>query len=237
MCDSFKIDPKILMPKPGKENYNSTRSYRPITLESIISKFFQRTIAGWLIWRLGVSNGFANTQDAYRKQHSGTQSMIRVINSLKEAKSKKEYSVAVFMDFESCFEKVWRAGLLYKATKIGICERMFMYLYNHITDRKFYLRVNKETSDWMTSKFGIPQGGVLSPLLSILYTGDTMIKVKSKTHSEFADDNTVVTHGQNIDEFSEIAMEDSKEVITIWCPKWNMEISPKKTDVVGFSTT
>ena len=82
ICDSFKIDPKILMPKPGKENYNSTRSYRPITLESIISKIFQRTIAGRLIWRLEVSNGFANTQDAYRKQHSGTQSMIRVINSL-----------------------------------------------------------------------------------------------------------------------------------------------------------
>ena len=160
--------------------------------------------------------------------------MIRVINSLQEAKSKKEYSVAVFMDFESCFEKVWRAGLLCKATKLGICGRMLMYLYNYITDRKFYLRVNKETSDWMTSKVGIPQGGVLSPLLCNLYTGDTMDNVKSKTHSEFADDNTVVTHGQNIDEVSEIAMEDSKEVITVWCPKWNMEISPEKTEVMVF---
>ena len=67
-----------------------------------------------------------------------------------------------------------------------------------------------------------------------LYTGDTMDNVKSKTHSEFADDNTVVTHGQNIDEVSEIAMEDSKEVITVWCPKWNMEISPEKTEVMVF---
>ena len=61
-----------------------------------------------------------------------------------------------------------------------------------------------------------------------------MDNVKSKTHSEFADDNTVVTHGQNIDEVSEIAMEDSKEVITVWCPKWNMEISPEKTEVMVF---
>ena len=76
--------------------------------------------------------------------------MSRVINSIQEAKSKKEYSVAVFMDFESCFEKVWRAGLLYKATKIGICGRMLMYLYNYMVDRKFYLIVNKEISEWTT---------------------------------------------------------------------------------------
>ena len=60
---------------------------------------------------------------------------------------------------------------------------------------------------------------VLSPLLCNLYTGDAMNSVKSKTHSEFADDNTVVTHGQNLDEVSEIATEDSKEIITFWCPK------------------
>ena len=44
-----------------------------------------------------------------------------------------------------------------------------------------------------------------------------------------------IEDGQNIDEVSEIAMEDSKEVITVWCPKWNMEISPE-TEVMVFST-
>ena len=54
-----------------------------------------------------------------------------------------------------------------------------MYLYTCTTDRKFYLRVNKETSEWMASKFGIPQGAALSPLLCNLYTGDAMDTVKS----------------------------------------------------------
>ena len=53
-----------------------------------------------------------------------------------------------------------------------------MYLFIYITDIKFYLRVNKETSEWMTSKFGIPQGAVLSPLVCIMYTGDAMDNVK-----------------------------------------------------------
>ena len=61
-----------------------------------------------------------------------------------------------------------------------------------------------------------------------------MDNAKSTTHSEFADDNTVVTHGKNIDEVSEIAMGDSKEIIAVWCPKWNMKTSPEKTEMMGF---
>ena len=82
--------------------------YRPITLESVISKIFQRTIARRLIWRLDISNGFAPTQDAYRKQ---------VVNSIQEAKSKNEYNIAVFMDFESCFEKSVESRIVIQGSK------------------------------------------------------------------------------------------------------------------------
>ena len=127
LCEAFKLDPKVLLPKPDKENYNNVKSYRPITLQSTIGKIFQRTIAYRLRWKLEVSNGIANTQDAYRKQHSCVQSVLRVINQLQEAKARKEYSVVLIMDFESCFEKVWRSGLLFKAIRNGINGRMLMF--------------------------------------------------------------------------------------------------------------
>ena len=45
LCSAFKLDPKVLLPKPEKENYNTVKSYRPITLERTIGNFFQRTLA------------------------------------------------------------------------------------------------------------------------------------------------------------------------------------------------
>ena len=42
--DAFKMDPKVMLPKPGKENYNTVRSYRPITLESVIGKVMERVV-------------------------------------------------------------------------------------------------------------------------------------------------------------------------------------------------
>ena len=53
---AFKLDPKIMLPKPGKSNYNTVRSYRPITLESVIGKIMERVINKRLVWKL-VSRG------------------------------------------------------------------------------------------------------------------------------------------------------------------------------------
>ena len=217
-----------MLPKPDKENYNTVKSYRPITLESTIGKNFQRTIAYRLRWKLEVSNGIAKTQDAYRKQHSCVQSVVRVINQLHEAKARKDYSVVLIMDFESCFEKVWRSGLLWKAMKKGINGRMLMFLHNYVTDRKYSLRVNEEKSDWVVSSVGIPQGSVLSPLLRNLYTSDSMDGLSSN-HSEYADDNTVWKSGDNLDVLVQEVSEDGEKIAEEWCESWNMEISTVKT--------
>ena len=62
----------------------------------------------------------------------------------------------------------------------------------------FYLRINKETPEWMISQFAIPQ--------VVLYTINAMDTTKSTSHTEFADYNAVVSHGQNLDVVSEIVI-------------------------------
>ena len=52
--DAFKLDPKIILPKQGKTDYNTVRSYRPITLESVIGKVMERVLCNRLVWKLEV---------------------------------------------------------------------------------------------------------------------------------------------------------------------------------------
>ena len=67
-----------MLPKPGKTDYNVTKSYRPISLESVIRKIMERVICNRLIWKLEVDGGIADTQFAYRQQKSCVQTMLRV---------------------------------------------------------------------------------------------------------------------------------------------------------------
>ena len=62
----FKQDAKVMLPKLGKTNYNTVRSYRPITLESVVGKAMERVITRRLVWKLEVEGGVAETQNAYR---------------------------------------------------------------------------------------------------------------------------------------------------------------------------
>ena len=58
------------------------------------------------------------------------QSVLRFKNSLSEAKAKRENTVLAVMDYESCYKRIWRAGLLHKTSKIGIDGRMWLYIKN-----------------------------------------------------------------------------------------------------------
>ena len=73
---------------------------------------------------------------------------------------------------------------------------------------------------------------VLSPLLCNLYTSDAMEEGKSKLHSDFADDNTVLSHGTYASEVADEVIEDCNQIINTWCPKWNMQIAPEKTQAI-----
>ena len=231
--DSFKLDPKIMLPKPGKDDYNSVRSYRPITLESVIGKIFERVVKGRLVWKLEVTGTLATTQYAYRRQKSCVQSMVRLVNSLYDARNKKEHLAVAIMDFESCYERIWRAGLLKKAADAGISSRLWQYLWNFLHERRFYIKVNEFTSTVMTSRVGIPQGSVISPVLCNLYTHDAMKEVLN-SHSEFADDSCVWARSTDLNEV-EVSLNRDIENVTVWCRKWNMSIAPDKTEVLKIS--
>ena len=117
--DAFTKDAKVMLPRPGKTDYNTVRSYRPITLESVIGKVMERVITRRLVWKLEVVNTVAVTQNAYRRQKSCVQSVLRVATSLSEARAKGESIVLTLIDYESCFERIWRAGFLHKTSLEG----------------------------------------------------------------------------------------------------------------------
>ena len=89
-----------------------------------------------------MDGGIAKSQNAYRKQKPCTKTMVRLCNSIRRQKNRKQHTVLVVMYFESCNVKIWRAGLLHKASNKCINGKLWLYINNFIIDRKYYIQVN-----------------------------------------------------------------------------------------------
>ena len=123
--------------------------------------------------------------------------------------------------------------MLKKAKGNGIKGRLWIYIRNFLTDRRYFMKVNGYTSTVFVSAVGIPQGSVISPVLCNVYTSDAMEGIEGG-HAEFADDNCVWNSYVSL-LIAFIKTNGDLSKMDGWCLKWNMSIAPEKTDVLLFT--
>ena len=102
---------------------------------------------------------------------------------------KNQSTVAAYVDLEGAFDGIWRKGVIYKLIEANIMGRMLLYVHSFLSSRKSRNLVNNFVSPWTSTKIGVPQGSVISPLLFIFYIQDMATKLGP--HIAFADDLTI----------------------------------------------
>lgn len=94
---AWKTGMLITIPKVGKD-HNIPANYRPITLQTSLSKLFERFIAKFLLTAIGSK--IRQEQFAFRKDHSTTQQLVKLIDQLTINANNKLKTAAMFIDVE-----------------------------------------------------------------------------------------------------------------------------------------
>jgi hypothetical protein len=108
-------------------------------------------------------------QFGFRRAHSTIQQSHRIENTITKTLNNKQYCRAAFLDIPQAFDKVWHPGLLYKIKKI-LPTNYYNLLKSYLSEIFFEVKINKEISNRLSIRSGVPQGSLLSPLLYTLYT-------------------------------------------------------------------
>jgi len=101
-------------------------------------------------------------QFGFRQQHSTTEQIHRVANTIRKALEKKKYFSAAYLDITQAFHKVWHPGLLYKI-KNNLPPKYYKVLKSYLSERFFKVKVKGEITNLRKIKAGVPQGSVLGP--------------------------------------------------------------------------
>jgi len=150
--------------KTGKDP-KSTACYRSISLTSTIGKSTERMINTRLNWLLEINNIMANEQAGFRIHRSTIEHIAKFSQFIKDALDNKRILTAVFIDFKSAYDSVWKENLLFKLLRSGIRSNLLQWLESFLSNRAHY-------SKYHILQTGLPKGDVTSCTLFNLYIND-----------------------------------------------------------------
>jgi len=181
-------------PVPKKGDLKNIENYRPVSNLSSISKLFERCILHRLMALPNYASLLGNHQHGFRPSHSTTSCLLQLKDEICEQLDSKHMVLAYSLDLSAAFDML-RPDTFMELMSERIPRGLLGMLGDFLTDRKFYVEMEKEKSSLKCIDRGCPQGSVLGPVLFNLYTGLIKEKLpKEVMLTSYADDSYVVIH-------------------------------------------
>jgi hypothetical protein len=128
----------------------STASYKPISLTSTIGKSMERIINSRLNWLLETNYIIANEQAGFRIHRSTSDHIAKLSQFIKDALDDKRILTAVFIDFKSAYDSVWKENLLLNLARSGVRANLLHWIESFISYRACKVRYGEYYSKYHT---------------------------------------------------------------------------------------
>ena len=230
--DAWRHSYIIPILKPGKDR-NQLQSYRPIQLTSCMCKLLERMIGKRLAWCLESQGLLSKYQCAFRSGRSTDDHLVRLDSHIREGFLHHSNTLAVFLDIKSAYNMVSPVILLKRMHHLGFRGHMMHFIRGYLERRTFQVRCGV-LSDVFDQKYGVVQGGVISPILFNIAIDSLIEDIPQNVSTAiYADDCTIWAQGRHITQvFRKVQTALSR--IGTWSEQNGFIFSPSKTSAVLF---
>ena len=113
--------------------------------------------------------------------------------------SEKKLGLGIFIDLKKAFDSVDRDIWLEKVRFYGITDTEWTWFKSYLDNRRQATLCEFEMSDFNDVKYSVLQGGILPPLLLLIYLNDITHFFSDCECVLFADDTSLYLSSSNID--------------------------------------
>ena len=225
------LTPILKKNKPAEE----LKSYRPISLTSCVGKIAERMVNNRLYWWLESSKILTKYQAGFRSNQRTDDQLFRLTQKILDGFQDKKHTVAVFVDLQQAYDRVWRKGLFKKMLNIGIHGKLYHWIKGFLTDRTIQTKINNGLSSKQVLEEGLPQGSCLSCTLFLIFIND-LPDVLDTEKAMYADDLALWYTSRHVPIAKNRLNEDLLK-LNNYCEKWKLKISIPKTVYTIFTNS
>lgn len=151
---------------------------RPITMTQCLCKILEIMMKNRLQWWCEYYGLISPDQSGFRKGRSCIDNILNLSLCVQDGFRSGRDTVAIFLDVKGAFDNVVPEILLQQLCEVG-CSQKFINFISHIcTERFITSNINLKEPRRVTK--GVPQGGVLSPILFDLYVRNVAAGISSR---------------------------------------------------------
>ena len=233
--EAWRTSKAIFIPKPGKENYNEAKSFRPISLTSFMLKTLEKILDRELRDTTLKVNPINPNQHAYHIGKSTETALHALTTKIEKAIGNKEYALCTFFDIAGAFDNA-PAKTITKALQTRNTEPLIGKWIVNLLKTRIVTTSKGNTSTTVKATRGCPQGGVISPLLWCLVVDELLSKLNGRNidTQAYSDDGAIIITGKNLQQICKKAQEGINMAVE-WSKKNDLTIHPNKTNMVLFT--
>lgn len=198
----------------------------------IFNKIYEKILYSRIFNFLESQNILYKHQYGFRRGRDTQQAAMELIFSILDSKTKDKKSTCLFIDFSKAFDSLDRDILLNKLYRLGVRGPANTLLRSYLSNRKHFVRVDSDSSDFLDSRYGVPQGSVLGPLLFLIYVND-IYKIFHVLSVLYADDTSFFVTA-NPEHSLHVKLKFLLYKLNDWCSFNKLAINVKKTKIMYF---
>ena len=214
--------------KRGK-NKSKAASYRPISLTSSCCKLMERIVNKRMHLYLESENILGHEQAGFRQYKSTEDQTTHLSQVIEDSFQSKKVTLAVFVDLQRAFDKVWKDGLLVKLQRFGVNGRMYKWTNSYLKNRRARVMVDGKLGKKILLKQGVPQGGVLPPTLFILFMNDIVSEMPNGVNIALYADDLVLWCSEEYTTTAKYRIQKALDKVETWAREWCVTINREKT--------
>ena len=162
----------------------------PFRLTSCVGKLMERLVNTRLVRHMEKSI-ITSERAGFRQYRSAEDQVTYIAQKIEDGFQDKQHTLTVWIDMQQAY-KVWKVWLRIKLQRSGVTGCMYQWISQYLTKRKARVHVDKTYNCNKTLREGVPQGGVLSPTLFLVFINDSVRDMPRKVLGAIHADNLIL---------------------------------------------